>query len=328
VFKGRIYVPEVSRRSRKFYRIYFSNYCKGISDRKLVSKDSRDGLYYASGVKAYNREIVEFSRKCLNTYFDVVCRIAKGSGNRKWVDGFILTNNGLNVFLRLYALILEHFHGAPSRKELIQLLRPPLRSYYRANASSIDDLRKRTSSEGTREDVTAAIVASLNQHDGTFASKYLLRKWKTIKQEDTYKALEQLEKTLRVFIRVSLEKVTANWWKERIPEDVRLRAEENLARKTSPFLLSAPRTELDCLDFMDYPKILTRADNWRDTFKEVFQSEESVRTHFREKNQIRVKIAHPSELTPDERQEFKSFVEKMLLAIRKSRRLRKGSRKS
>ena len=113
-------------------------------------------------------------------------------------------------------------------------------------------------------------------------------------QSEPYLQLQELEESLRVFIESKLAKLSNNWWKERIPEDVQLRAE---GRKKSSTTLY-PWNEKDDLalvhyvDFTDYLKIISRKDNWKDVFAKYFKDITLLTSKLKELEPIRNNIAH------------------------------------
>ncbi|MDD5109674.1 MAG: DGQHR domain-containing protein [Patescibacteria group bacterium] len=315
IFYGKIYIPGTSRRRRKNYTIFFSNFCKGILDRNIIDAKDNNSLYRLLGKNGYNGGDIDKVANELEKYFRLLCAVSKSTRHPKWINGFILTNNGLNVFLRVFARCLIHCRGVIHLKEWNTLLRAPLKQFFYENYEKIDELRRKTSSEGTREDLAYTIIGLINRSDpsGLFAQEYILRKNHNVTETDTYKVYESLEKNLRKLLKVHLGKISTNWWKERLPEDVRERAEEahRKGNNPNPFIITQPRNVIECLDFMDYPKIFTRGDNWRDIFKEIFCDEEVLRTWFKELKPIRNKIAHPANMSTDEKSKFLENCEKL-----------------
>lgn len=97
--------------------------------------------------------------------------------------------------------------------------------------------------------------------------------------EEPQKILKELETGLRKCIQRRLEKVSKNWWKERVPEDVQDRAElrKKKDEKQYPWHQKKNLPLVFYVDFADYVKIIRRRDNWRETFKEVFKTKRSFR---------------------------------------------------
>ena len=75
---------------------------------------------------------------------------------------------------------------------------------------------------------------------------------------EPYQSLKELETNLRLFIEEKLKKVTPHWWKERIPQDVQEKAEENMSKNESPWpwVKTEERTPIFYINFPDYGKII------------------------------------------------------------------------
>jgi hypothetical protein len=64
---------------------------------------------------------------------------------------------------------------------------------------------------------------------------------------------------------------------------------------------------IEYIDFPDYIKIITRKDNWRDCFKEVFGSEETLRTKMQELEPIRNSVMHSRPITEEEKKKLELY---------------------
>jgi len=119
------------------------------------------------------------------------------------------------------------------------------------------------------------------------------------KREDAYEMLKRLETKLRECIQTSLEKVSRNWWKERIPEDVqdraRLRKEGN--EKQWPWHAEKDLPLIFYVDFADYAKIIIRRDNWEQVFKQIFREKDIILAKLKELEPIRNAVAHVRDLS-------------------------------
>jgi hypothetical protein len=109
-----------------------------------------------------------------------------------------------------------------------------------------------------------------------------------------YLLLKRVEETLRGHIVSSLSALTPNWWTERVPDDVRLNAERRREAQAVmwPWYEGQTLPLMHYVDFADYSKIITRRDNWRDTFAGTFGDAELLRAKLRELEPIRNDIAH------------------------------------
>ena len=134
---------------------------------------------------------------------------------------------------------------------------------------------------------------------------------------DDYATIKELEEALRSSISNHLSRISRNWWKERVSDDVRQRAEDRRSQKErrEPGLNRLGVTLLHFIDFADYIKIVTRKDNWRDAFKAVFRDEEILRAKLRELEDIRNDVAHSRSLTSLQRRKLQVYVSDLCTSI-------------
>lgn len=137
------------------------------------------------------------------------------------------------------------------------------------------------------------------------------------KREDAYEMLKRLETRLRKCIQTSLEKVSKNWWKERIPEDVQHRASLRKERneKQWPWYTEKDLPLMSYVDFTDYIKIITRRDNWEQVFRQIFEEKDIILAKLRELEPIRNAIAHVRELSQAQVQKLKLYSEDVISCI-------------
>ncbi len=135
---------------------------------------------------------------------------------------------------------------------------------------------------------------------------------------EDYAILRQLETALRGHIRLRLSGLTATWWIQRVPEDVRKNAEDRKLRREGmwPWSEGGQVELLAYLDFADYLKIISRRDNWRDAFRSTFKDEEILRAKLRELEAIRNDVAHMRPLTAAQRTKLTLHSDELLGAIR------------
>lgn len=121
--------------------------------------------------------------------------------------------------------------------------------------------------------------------------------------KEDYAALRTLEKILRRHIESKLGEISGDWWKERIPPDVRENAEERKMTEEIPWPWYPKKDRpLVCyVDFADYGKIILRRNNWRDAFKRTFGSIAQIQASLERLEPIRNTIAHNRALTPDQK---------------------------
>lgn len=114
--------------------------------------------------------------------------------------------------------------------------------------------------------------------------------------------LEKLERALRRFIEAKLSALTSNWWLERVPPDVRRRAEDRQHREETlwPWLSPTAAATVEFLDFSDYKKIITTESNWDEVFREDLVNREIIAAKFMELEPIRNTVAHHRDLSAEQ----------------------------
>lgn len=107
-------------------------------------------------------------------------------------------------------------------------------------------------------------------------------------------SLHDLEREFRRCIERCLGSLTPNWWNDRIPSEVRTRAErrKSLRERVWPWLDGGDHPLVDYLDFPDYSKIILDSQNWPQAFSTVFVDPEALRVKLRELEPIRNDLAH------------------------------------
>jgi hypothetical protein len=113
--------------------------------------------------------------------------------------------------------------------------------------------------------------------------------------------LDELENAIRKCIKMNLERLSKNWWIERIPPDIRQKAEERQKKD------EMKRELIQYLDFADYVKIIIKRDNWRESFQAIFKDRELIVAKFKELEPIRNAVRHGRRLTMEEREKLKVF---------------------
>lgn len=300
VFYGKIFVPGESKRSRKNFRIFHSNLCDTINEHFVEGRAKGFPLLSADSVNADKREaLVRRAFKIVNIYTKWLVRQSDHAGERRWVRDFFLTNNGLNVALRVLVQILKYCDGKIKTGLLGDLFGKAMTEYLAENKDRIDQLRRQTSSEGTREAVAFAIVRSLARRANGFADAYIRQHQQNREEEEPYKLIRNVEQALRALISDRLSEITEKWWKERTPTDVRQEATLRKERDESPWpwMEGKQHPVHFYMSFADYSKVISRRDNWREAFEVVFRDAEWVRVVFRELERTRNDVAHSRDLS-------------------------------
>lgn len=136
--------------------------------------------------------------------------------------------------------------------------------------------------------------------------------------KEAYTILRDLETNLRQCIQSNLSSITSNWWRERIPQDVRSRAEERKAKNENqwPWYSNKAHDLISYVDFNDYLKIITKKDNWRDVFSQLFKDKDIISAKLRELEPIRNAIAHNRKIGSYEILKLKLHARDILLCIK------------
>lgn len=122
---------------------------------------------------------------------------------------------------------------------------------------------------------------------------------KSIKKvKDSYKIVKTLETCLRELIQIKILAHDPNWWKQRVPEDVRTNAEKRKKKNESQWSrIEGGKPLINFIDFTDYGKIITRKDNWSEIFRSIFENKEELLSKLKELEPIRNTIMHSRNLT-------------------------------
>jgi len=111
--RGKIHIP--GKNVAQGRAINIANLGKGIKDRRLVSERKKDqklswNLYEPSATgEGYPEHPSRRTIRASNMFLSVLRATAAQDWKRQ-EKGFVLTNNGLNVLLRVFAELLKHFH--------------------------------------------------------------------------------------------------------------------------------------------------------------------------------------------------------------------------
>ena len=130
-----------------------------------------------------------------------------------------------------------------------------------------------------------------------------------------YIRLYFLEKTLRQFIEDQLSEITFKWWKQRVPPKVREKAEERKKDEEERLVTSVNLHPIWYVDFADYIGIVTRNDNWRNVFRQVFRDKDDFKITLTKLLPIRNKIAHMRPLSIREKKNLDALSEDLLVPI-------------
>lgn len=107
-----------------------------------------------------------------------------------------------------------------------------------------------------------------------------------------------MENTLRKLIEERLkEKHGANWWEDKVPDDVKTVANDYMKKEKDTLLSSRTENPIIYVNFGDLIKIFDA--NW-DDFSDTIKSRKAMREILYQFNRLRDVIAHSSELNEDD----------------------------
>ena len=146
---------------------------------------------------------------------------------------------------------------------------------------------------------TITVLTQLKEEDLVFNSEIpqMLQQEKFLSQKESYELLKKFEQKLRHIIEIELSKISSDWWKQRIPEDVRESALQRKKKNESPWAWIMDQNPLiDYIDFADYAKIISRRDNWKQVFSNIFGNKDELVSKLKELEPIRNTIMHSRNL--------------------------------
>ena len=141
-----------------------------------------------------------------------------------------------------------------------------------------------------------------------------------------YDVLKNLENNLRELIKSELSEITPQWWRQRIPEDTRINA-QNRKERNEKHVGARKHHLIFYVDFPDYKKIIIKNDNWNDVFRNVFGNKQLISSKLEELEPIRNAISHPSDLTSLEERRLKLSSEEIIVTIKGYKKKKKLKKK-
>jgi DGQHR domain-containing protein len=158
--------------------VNIANFGKGIQDRHLVDRGEAFSWNLFDGVRGVGPYPDQPSQRVVQA-FDDFFQGTRDASLADWTSGknsFVLSNNGLNVLLRVYVEVLRYFrHDGKrvriDRGKVRRILSPALSRYISREGPA--SLRKRTSTEAGREGVAREIMQEIRKRHRAFAAHYL-----------------------------------------------------------------------------------------------------------------------------------------------------------
>jgi DGQHR domain-containing protein len=171
---NKIQIPGVTRGTRP---INIANLGKGIQDRNLLDNTNSFDWNLFEGVRDSDK-YPHFPSDNIVRAFNDLFAAAKETASADWTSArsFLLSNNGVNVLLRLYAEALKFYRqenrsARVDRNKLKRLFTRSLSQYISDHTAPT--LLRRTSTEAGREAVAAEVMAKIKSRYPGFALNYL-----------------------------------------------------------------------------------------------------------------------------------------------------------
>ena len=176
VFKDAIQVPGVTvGRGRS---VNIANFGQSILDLRLVHIEGPEWnlVENRDRLKEYPLEPQAIAVDTLNRYFRGVRKCNRQDWDAR-SGGFLCTNNGVYVMLRVLSELLRENNGRITERALKNTFEPIpgrnlVREYIEMNGGA-RSLAKRTSNAASRADVAIELMLEINKHNNEFARKYL-----------------------------------------------------------------------------------------------------------------------------------------------------------
>lgn len=221
------------------------------------------------------------------------------------------TNKGIRMLLTLLDPIIEY--GGANEKNFRKCL-----TALKDSTSEEEDYFKTERYRGKALGAGAPDIVALEQWAKKIQERIIDFPVESEMNPEAYPILQKLETALRTCIETELSKIPKDWWKHRIPGDVKGEAESRKAKNERPWpwILKADLHPIHFVNFSDYRKIITRSDNWRDVFEKIFKDKELTSSYLKELEQIRNSTMHPRKLSRLELCTLELNAEKLSTAIR------------
>ncbi|GAB2519158.1 Swt1 family HEPN domain-containing protein [Lysobacter humi (ex Lee et al. 2017)] len=117
--------------------------------------------------------------------------------------------------------------------------------------------------------------------------------------KSAYAWLLHFEHAVRRFIDERMTQIIGpGWIRQRVHADIIARWQAR--QRDAEAARMARSSLLDHADFMDYPQIIIRSDNWRDVFQPVFARKENVSESFHRLKPVRNATMHAGLITPQD----------------------------
>lgn len=299
--------------SKKLFKKYFRDYRRQMVNFIMVYEEKNRRLYrkLPKGMSINDYKVLKKScpREVIDKYIEHVVKEGVYSYEAVKESDVLIEELIRIVSKRMNINIEGDFLRRRRRHIILRTLRIPNQIQ-----RLIDSYIRLTKREPFIDEVIKPLVKNIVLKLSDYAS--------TAKPIEEYELLRRLELNLRMFIDQSLSRVSKRWWVERVPEGIRKTAEDRMRRdeRLWPWIKPPEKPHpIMYVSFSDYREIITRKDNWREVFKDVFKDENLIKSRLRELENIRNKVMHFRELAPEERNKLRIYTKEILECIKASK---------
>lgn len=221
---GLIYIPKHG--SKRKGQLKFSGLCTSLQKRKLTLERTEKGEGTNPLYRTDTQELVKNASKNLRRYFCVVKEVMKDNwdlGNK----GFVVSNGGISVMTILYERMLSAEGKIPSDEKMrlcIETLERIFAEEY-SEETSLSGLRKSCASEAGKTELSIQFMSKMLDEHPEF-KKY-------VERPELHESLTSFEINFREFVSKIMLRVSADWLKQRVNENIYRRAKKNAERDKS-----------------------------------------------------------------------------------------------
>lgn len=279
VLAGRIYVPLEGPKTRSQLKI--TGMCSAIKKRKLTEQV----LEHKYANPLYDRDSDRLVRNVSGNLN--IALLAADQIFEEWQKSeFWYHNSGIVILIALCERIMVKCKKEPGMEDYRRYFGPVNGHVLRYKSSDqLKKLRQRCNSEGGRDEVAIEFVRAImkqTEEEG-FGDD--------IEEEEYEKRIKAVERGMANFVANVLGKDSKDWFKERVPSDIRERVIENMKKDKS--VGGKPQ---DHLTIGQIAKIVERKDNWKTLEPRLvkcgFNRLEEVAMAFETISRLRGRVSH------------------------------------
>lgn len=250
------------------------------------------------------------AQKILETYFDTLYDVFPKEFWDEPKKYVLSTQKGVRMLLSLLLIIIK-YNGATKRNFRKCLIALRDRGLAEEGYFLIEKYKGKALGAGAPD------IVVIDQWAKKIQEKILDFPVESEVNPQAYPILQKLESELRTCIETGLSKISKNWWKQRIPGDIKKNAEERKTRNERPWpwLGEKDLHAVHYLNFADYRTIITKKDNWHDVFEKIFVDKELTQSMLKELEFIRNSTMHPRKLDRVELQTLQLNTEKLIACM-------------